>query len=123
MDIANFADDNTPYTFVKKINELIESLEKTLNTLFQWLKDSIFKGNPNKCHLLVLIKNLLNIGEFDKENSYYEKLLGVKIDNEFTFDCHVSDIRNKASKKINEIARIAPYIYIIYIYIYIYIFI
>ena len=38
------------------------------------------------------------------------------------FDCHVSDIRNKASKKINEIARIAPYIYV-YIYIYIYIYI
>ena len=35
VDIANFADENTPYTSAQNTDELIESLEKTLNTLFQ----------------------------------------------------------------------------------------
>ena len=87
--------------------------------------DSLFKGNSDKCHLIVSTnqKTNVNIGEFDIESSDYEKLLGVKIDNKLTFDCHVSDIRKKASKKINAIVRIAPCIYIIYIYIYTYIYI
>ena len=33
VNIANFADDNTPYTFAKSTDELIESLKK-LRILF-----------------------------------------------------------------------------------------
>ena len=36
-----------------------------------------------------------------------ENPLGVKIDNKLTFDCHVSDMCEKASVKINALARIA----------------
>ena len=35
VDIANFADDNTPYTSAQNTDKLIESLEKASNTLFQ----------------------------------------------------------------------------------------
>lgn len=30
----------------------------------------------------------VDIEELNIENSDYDKLLGIKIDNEFTFDCH-----------------------------------
>ena len=53
VDIANFADDNTPYTSANNIDELIDSLEKASGNLFKWFKDNLFKGNPDKCHLLV----------------------------------------------------------------------
>ena len=111
VDIANFDDDNTPFTSANNIDDLIDSLEKASSSLFKWFKDNLFKGNPDKCHLLVSTneKTKINIGEFSIENSDCEKLLGVKIDNKLTFDCHVSMCKN-ANGKINALARIAPFI-------------
>ena len=55
-------------------------------------------------------KTKINIEEFSIENSDCEKLLGVKIDNKLTFDCHVSDMCKKPNRKINALARIATFI-------------
>ena len=55
-------------------------------------------------------KTKIDTGEFSVENSDCEKLLGVKIDNKLTFDYHVSDMCKKANRKINALARIAPFI-------------
>ena len=112
VDIANFADDNTPFTLANNIFDLIDSLEKASSSLFKWFKDNLFKGNPDKCHLLVSTneKTKIKIGEFSIENSDCEKLLGVKIDNKLTFDCHVSDMCKKANRKINALARKTPFI-------------
>ena len=109
VDIANFADDNRPYTSANNIDELIDSLEKASSNLFKWFNDSLFKGNPDKCHLLVSTneKIKINIRDFSIENSDCEKLLGVKIDNKLTFDYHVSDMYKKANRKINALTRIA----------------
>ena len=92
MDIAKFADDNTPITSANNIDDLIDSLEKVSSSLFKWFKDNLFKCNPDKCHLLVSTneKTKINIVEFSIENSDCEKLLGAKIDNNLRFDCHVS---------------------------------
>ena len=111
VDIANFADDNTPFTSANNIDDLIDSQEKASSSLFKWFKDNIFKGNPDKCHLLVSTneKTNTNIGEFSTENSGFEKLLGVKIDNKLMSDCHVSDMCKKANRKINALATIAPF--------------
>ena len=54
-------------------------------------------------------KTKINLGKFSIENSDCEKLLGVKIDNKLMFDCHVSDRCKKANRKINVLARIAPF--------------
>ena len=77
VDIANFADDNTPFTSSNNIDDLIDSLEKASSSLFKWFKDNLFKGNPDKCHLLVSTneKTKINIGELSIENSDCEKLL------------------------------------------------
>ena len=102
VDIANFADDNTPFTSANNIDDLIDFLEKASSSLFKWFKDNLFKGNPDKCYLLVSTneKTKINIGEFSIENSDCERLLGVKIDNKLTFDCHVSDTCKKANRKL-----------------------
>ena len=52
-DIAIFADDNTPVTSANNIDDLIDSLEKASSSLSKWFKDNLFKGNPDKCYLLV----------------------------------------------------------------------
>ena len=80
MDSANFTYDNTPFTSANNTGDLIDSLEKAPSSLFKWFKDNLFKGNPDKCHLLVSSneKTKINIREFSIENSDFEKLLGVK---------------------------------------------
>ena len=100
-----------PQTSAKNTDELTESLEKASNNFFQWFKDHLLKGNhPDKCNIVLLNKTHVNIGEFNIESSDCEELLGAKIDNKLTFDCHLSDICKKASRKINVSARVAPYI-------------
>ena len=55
IDIANYADGNTPYVTADHIDGV--SLENVSNTLFKWFSDNLFKGNADKCHLLVNLKD------------------------------------------------------------------
>ena len=52
IDIASYADDNTPYTTGNSIEEVIQKLENAAKTLFQWFSDNQMKANPDKCHFL-----------------------------------------------------------------------
>ena len=115
IDIASYADDNTPQISVNNINEIILSLEKTTNKLFKWFSDNVMKSNADKCHLLVTTNNAINIktGNIDINNSTCEKLLGFKSDYKLTFDNHISELYKKASRKIHALARVAPYMNIV----------
>ena len=66
VDIANFADDNTPFTSANNTDDLIHSLEKASSSLFKWFKDNLFKSNPDKCHLLIStnVKTKTNTGKY-----------------------------------------------------------
>ena len=59
IDIASYADDNTPYISANNVNEVILSLEKATDTLFKWFSDNVMKSNADKCHLLVSINNAI----------------------------------------------------------------
>ena len=52
-DIANYADDNTPYATANDIDSLIASLEEASKSLFTWFDNNFMKSNADKCHLLV----------------------------------------------------------------------
>ena len=99
MDITNFADDNTAYTSGKNnvLIELIVSVEKASNILFQWFKGDLLKDNPDKCHLIVRTnqKTNINTGEFHIDSSDREKLLAINIDNKFMFDRHASELAER----------------------------
>ena len=98
-DIASYAD------------EVILSLEKATDTLFKWFSDNVMKSNADKCHLLFSTNNAINIkiGNIDINNSTCEKLLGVKFDYKLTFDDHTFELCKKASRKIQVLARVTPY--------------
>ena len=53
MDIANYADDNTPYATIDDIDSLVASLEKVSKSLFTLFDTNLMKSNAYKCHLLV----------------------------------------------------------------------
>ena len=52
-DIANYADDTTPFVVEKTIDSLLESLEKDTAALIKWFRDNYLKLNADKCHLLI----------------------------------------------------------------------
>ena len=55
-DIASYAGDNTPYNTGNSIEKVIQKLEITSKTLFQWFSDNQMKVNPDKCHIFMQLK-------------------------------------------------------------------
>ena len=111
IDIASYADDNTPFIVEDNIENVISSLEEAANALFDWFDNNRLKSNPDKCHALVSTNKHLNmkVCDYTIGNSQCEKLLGVKIDVYLNFNEHISDLCKKASRKISALARIAPF--------------
>ena len=55
-DIASYAGDNTPYNTGNSIEKVIQKLEITSKTLFQWFSDNQMKVNSDKCHIFMQLK-------------------------------------------------------------------
>ena len=93
MDIANYADGNTPYATAS----LIASLEEASKSLFTWFDNNLRKSNADKCHLLVSSneKVTIKIGSHEIANTEREKLLGAHLDSGLSFDYHISEICKK----------------------------
>ena len=100
-DIANYADDNMPHATANDIDSLIASLEEASKSLFTWFDNNLMKSNADKCHLLVSSneKVTIKIGSYEIANTKREKLLGVYVDSGLSFDYHISEICQKASRK------------------------
>ena len=69
-DIANYADDTTPYFCLEDVDLTIEKLEVKANDIFQWFNENEMKATADKCHLLV------TTNEERKERTY--KIVKVK---------------------------------------------
>ena len=113
-DVCNFADDTTPFFCDFDLETVINKLEEYSEISITWFETNFMKMNPEKCHLLISGHRyelvFANIGE----NKIYEekevKLLGVTIDNELKFDKHVSDLCNKANRKLSALIRMASFL-------------
>ena len=111
-DIANYADDNSPFACDKNIESVISQLENDSRLLFEWFANNGLKAIPDKFHLVLNeARNdiFMEIMQFIIFNTNSQKLLGIKIDNKLTFDEHVNDLCCKASQKLHDLARIACY--------------
>ena len=111
-NIANYADDNSPYACKKDINSVITQLEEDSNLLLQWCSNNAFRVNPEKFH--VILSNMdetlsVKVGQFEIQNSQSEKLLGVTLDSKLTANEHVTNLCKKASNKLHALARISRY--------------
>ena len=110
-NIANYADDNTPFACESDIPIVLRKHGKYSTSLMKYLGDNYLKGNPDKFHLLLSNteknKFSLNIENIIIENSDIQKLLGIMIDNEFKFEKHVEYLCKKSSQKLHALARIS----------------
>ena len=111
IDKASYADDNTPYVYGENLNNILRTLESSTNILLNWFDDNSMKSNTEKCHLLFKSDNpvSINLGDSQISNSKMQKLLGVNIDVDLTFESHVKELCKKASQKLSTISRISSY--------------
>ena len=111
-DIADFADNTTPYFSGDKISPVVASLERSANLMFNWFTDKKMKGNKDKCHVLLCTNETLQvkIGAALIANNKREELVGVKIDDKLMFDEHIRNIFKKGSAKLNALSRVAKHI-------------
>ena len=111
FDIANYADDSTPYNADKNVEFVVNNLEHSSSILFKWLSNNYMKVNTGKSHLLVS-GNVRATAKID--NNYIESekeqvLLGTTIDSNLTFESHINNIFKRASQKLCALARVTPY--------------
>ena len=69
------------------------------------------KANADKCHFLISTdeERNISIGGKKTQKSRIEKLLGVTIDNKLSFTKHVRKICDKASQRLNALARLSSF--------------
>ena len=105
IDLANYADDTTPFAFDIKHDKVIKPFGKNIDKLFDWFSDYFLKANPDMCHLLLNIDE--NIASKIKNetitNSSNQKLLGILFNNKFDIDEHATSLCRKAPQKLNSI--------------------
>ena len=112
LEIANYADDNSPFSCAKCIPSVISQLENESATLLNWIRNNGLKANPDKFHLILSEANQdysVRVDKFSIQNGKSEKLLGIKIDNKLTFDEHVSDMCTKATQKLHALSRVSNF--------------
>ena len=111
VNISNYADDNAPLVSVDAPLNVITSLENAAEKLFEWFANNRMKANHDKCHLLIstLTPISIKVKDYIIKNSDNEKLLGVTVDANFNFNCHLENILKNVSKKFHVLARITPY--------------
>ena len=51
--IANYADDNTPYSTCTGIHSTISDLDQAIGILLKWFQYNSLKANPDKYHVLL----------------------------------------------------------------------
>ena len=111
IDVANYADDNTPYACSSDLHSVIFKLQKNIKRIFRWIYNNNLISNPEKIHLIVRTKKNLEIqvSNYSIRNEDSFKLLGIHFNNYLNFDYHVNQLCKKASKKLHALARIAKY--------------
>ena len=110
-DIANYADDTTPYSCGTDIPTIISELQDILAKVFNWFGNNHMKANPGKFHLLLSTDSpeVVSTDGIQIASSTAETLFDITIDSDLNFENHLSAICNKVSRKINALGRIANY--------------
>ena len=78
FNIANYADDCSPYEFSDSINDVISKLENDSLTLIKWYDCNYLMPNPEKWHLLLNVTRddlSVTVGNNCVLNTSCEKIL------------------------------------------------
>ena len=92
FDIANYADNSTPYCAGKSAEFVVVNNLEQLSTIFiEWLNNNYMKVNTGNSRATSTIDNSC-IKSKDEQ-----VLLGITVDSNLTFENHINSICKKAS--------------------------
>ena len=79
--------------------------------LLKWFENNHMKGNPGKSHIFLSSKKTekVTINDVVLTSSVQEKLRGITIDSELTFENHITGICYKTSQKLHILSSITSY--------------
>ena len=96
-EIYNYADDISICFHGRNVNDIVTNIESVSNVMFTWFKENNLKANPDKCPFILFTKDVLqstvNINNIALHSLASVKLLGVHIDRELNFNCHVTEVQ------------------------------
>ena len=109
--ICNFANNNSLYSSEDNFKEVKTIVKKNFELLQVWIYENHMFLNPEKCHYLVTNKSIANESiELGKKTLHAEakqKLLGMIIDKDLTFQSHTKWIIRTANQKLRALIRVA----------------
>ena len=112
--LAKFADNYTIHANSVEMERLLAILENESETVIKWFKQNRMTVNLDKIQAIVLgrhkQKEKINLNINGAEIKGQNSVIGVEIDNELTFNNHISIICKKARNKINAISRIQSFL-------------
>ena len=113
-NLCNYADNNTLYSIVKSLNMVKKKLKINFLIMQKCFYENHMVLNPGTCHYLVLgnrsNSNTINLNGTKLASSGYEKLLGILIDRDLSFDKHIKSLCRKTGQKLNALAPISNYL-------------
>ena len=115
--VHNFADDNTLSSFAKSVTLLVEILTTESQNAIKWFSENKMIVNPDKFKSIVIHKSSQTskpkqflIGNDVVEVASSVKLLGIHIDDQLSFNLHISNICKSASKQLNALVRLKSFL-------------
>ena len=109
-DVCNFADDTTLYACDMDIENVLNQLEDNAYTAILWFDNNYMKLNQGKCHFLASgsPEHLwVKVGSERIWESQTEKLLGMTVDKNLSFEPHLKILCKKVNQKVSALARVA----------------
>ena len=110
FDVCNFADDTTLYACDMKLENVLSQLEDNAFTAIIWFENNYMKLNQSKCHFLTAGSTeqlWVRVGSEKIWESQAQKLLGLTVDKNLSFENHLKILCKKVSQKVSALARIA----------------
>ena len=116
-DHYNFADDNILSAVGETIQGLVDIMQHKAESAISWIEENDMVSNPDKFKAIIITKDRqqtenyeLNFKGKSISSSAKVDLLGIIIDNELSFEFHISEICRKAGGQLNALKRLSSYL-------------
>ena len=111
--VCNFADDTTLSACSIKMDDLLHELEDNTLSAILWFENNYMKLNQSKCHFLTCgtPEHLwVKVGDERIWESQSEKLLGITVDKNLSFNLHLKTLCKNVNQKVSALARVVRFL-------------
>jgi len=114
LKLTNFADDNFVIRWNKCMTALISDMEKDLEIMTKWLKDSGLKVNESKTELCLFHRKdcpqiTIRLNQKTVNSKTSMNVLGITFDSKLQWSQQVANVVKKSAKALHAIRLIKPF--------------